>query len=178
MIAGSEIKYMKLPLIITALFFLFLPVTVFAGTDLSTDTEEEVGLRYTVSGYVKDVSSGEGLIGAAIIIEELNKGTVTNVYGFYSLSLPAGLYHMKISYLGYQYQDKIISLNQNLVINIELDENIQELEEVTISAEGPQSHIRKAEMSVNKLQIKAIKRIPTLMGEVDVIKAIQLLPGV
>ena len=178
MIVGSEMKYMKLQLIITALLFLFLPVTVFAGTDLSTDTEEEAGLRYTVSGYVKDVSSGEGLIGAAIIIEELNKGTVTNVYGFYSLSLPAGLYHMKISYLGYHYQDKIISLNQNMVINIELDENIQELEEVTISAEGPQSHIRKAEMSVNKLQIKAIKRIPTLMGEVDVIKAIQLLPGV
>ncbi|MFC2116647.1 TonB-dependent receptor domain-containing protein, partial [Bacteroidota bacterium] len=139
---------------------------------------EEAALRYAVSGYIKDASTGEELIGAAIIVEELNKGTVTNEYGFYSLSLPPGFYQLKISYVGYHIQERSIGLNQDQTLNIELNEKIQELQEVTISAEGPQSHVRKAEMSVNKLQIKAIRRIPTLMGEVDVIKAIQLLPGV
>ncbi len=149
------------------------------GTEIHTaDAEGESGLRYSVSGHVKDGSTGEELIGAAVVIEELGKGTVTNVYGFYSLSLPPGFYELKFSYIGYEYETRALNLNENQVINIELSEDIQELEEVTIVAEGARSHIKKAEMSVNKLQIKTIKRIPTLMGEVDVIKAIQLLPGV
>ena len=143
-----------------------------------SDTEEESGLRYTISGHIKDASTGEELIGAAVMMDDVGKGTVTNPYGFYSLSLPPGFYQLKFSYLGYEDQTKAVNLTKDLVINIELVEDIQELEEVTISAEGPRSHVKKPEMSVNKLQIKAIKRIPTLLGEVDVIKAIQLLPGV
>ncbi len=139
---------------------------------------EETGLRYTISGHVKDESTGEELIGAAVIADELGKGTVSNVYGFYSLSLQPGLYNITFSYIGYEDLTRAVNLNQDLVINIELSENILELAEVTISAEGPRAHIKKPEMGVSKLQIKSIRRIPTLMGEVDVIKAIQLLPGV
>ncbi|KKL21990.1 hypothetical protein LCGC14_2439920, partial [marine sediment metagenome] len=121
---------------------------------------------------------GEELIGAAVIADELGKGTVSNVYGFYSLRLQPGLYNITFSYIGYEDLTRAVNLNQDLVINIELSENILELAEVTISAEGPRAHIKKPEMGVSKLQIKSIRRIPTLMGEVDVIKAIQLLPGV
>jgi len=150
----------------------------YSTEDHSTAPEEETSLRYTVSGHIEDASNGEELIGAAVIVEELGKGAVTNAYGFYSLSLTPGFYHLKFSYLGYELQSRAINLNGDLILNIELREDIKELEEVTISAEGPRTQIRKAEMSVNKLQIKTIKRIPTLLGEVDVIKAIQLLPGV
>ncbi|KPL21890.1 MAG: hypothetical protein AMS23_08705 [Bacteroides sp. SM1_62] len=151
---------------------------IFYILSLLADSEEETGPRYTISGYIKDTGTGEELIGAAVMVQELNRGTVTNVYGFYSLSLPPGFYHLKISYVGYALQELAVNLNENLTFNLELQEQIQELAEVTIRSEGRQAHVRKAEMSVNKLPIKSIKRIPTLMGEVDVIKAIQLLPGV
>jgi hypothetical protein len=146
--------------------------------EINPSGEEESAIRYSVSGHIKDAGSGEELIGAAIIVEDLGKGTVTNVYGFYSISLVPGLYQLRFSYVGYEPQLRTLNLNADQVIDIELVESIQELEEVTISADGPRAHVKKAEMSVNKLQIKTVKRIPTLMGEVDVLKAIQLLPGV
>jgi hypothetical protein len=167
----NPLNEMRKPLlIILSLLFSILP--------LMADSEEETGLRYTISGYIRDAGTGEELIGAAVMVQELNRGTVTNVYGFYSLSLSPGFYHLKISYVGYELQEFTVNLNENLTYNLELKEDILELAEVTIRSEGKQSHVRKAEMSVNKLPIKSIKRIPTLMGEVDVIKAIQLLPGV
>ena len=72
------------------------------------DTEEDTGPRYTISGHIKDAGTGEELIGAAILVTELNRGTVTNVYGFYSLSLPPGFYHIRISYIGYKIQESAI----------------------------------------------------------------------
>ncbi|MFC2112708.1 carboxypeptidase-like regulatory domain-containing protein [Bacteroidota bacterium] len=166
------------------LFFFLIILSIvslqfaYAGEDNSVDTEEESALRYSVSGHIKDAATGEELIGAAVIVKELGKGSVTNAYGFYSISLTPGFYQFTYSYVGYENQTRAINLNQDIVYNIELSEDILELEEVTISAEGPRAHVTKAEMGVNKLQIKTIKRIPTLLGEVDVIKAIQLLPGV
>lgn len=163
---------MRKPLIITlCLLFSILPL-------MADVEEEETGPRFTISGHIRDAKTGEELIGAAIMVEELNRGTVTNVYGFYSLSLTPGFYHLQVSYVGYELQELAVNLNENRTYNLELKEDIQELAEVTIRSEGRQAHVRKPEMSVNKLPIKSIKRIPTLMGEVDVIKAIQLLPGV
>jgi hypothetical protein len=138
---------------------------------------EEIQPRYTISGYIREAGSGEELIGATVISEELEKGAVTNLYGFYSISLPPGIYHLRYSYIGYESQDRVLSLEEDTRIDIELAEGLT-LEEVSILADGRDAHIRKAEMGVNKLPIKSIKRIPTLMGEVDIIKAIQLLPGV
>jgi hypothetical protein len=161
-------------------FWITLMITSagFSSRPLPGDADEESSLRYSVSGHIKDAATGEELIGAAIVVDELGKGTVTNVYGFYSLSLTPGFYQLRFSYIGYETQSRAIQLNRDQMIDIELREDIQELREVTISAEGPKAHVRKAEMGVSKLPIKSIKRIPTLMGEVDVIKSIQLLPGV
>lgn len=167
-----------LPYILILCFSLIPTVRSHAADTRTVDTEEETAPRYTVSGHIKDSGTGEELIGAAVFVSELGKGTVTNAYGFYSLSLIPGFYELTFSYIGYLPQTRAVNLNDDVTINVELAENIHELEEVTVSAEGPQAHLRKAEMGVNKLPIKSIKRIPTLMGEVDVIKAIQLLPGV
>jgi len=135
-------------------------------------------IRYIVSGYVKDGETGEELIGANIIVKGDIKGTVTNHYGFYSISLPPGNYTLQYSYIGYNKEEISVRLDRNVSVNIELTEQIRELNEVTVSAEGQNAHVEKAEMSSTRLTGKSIKRIPTLMGEVDVIKAIQLLPGV
>ncbi|MCK4856088.1 MAG: carboxypeptidase-like regulatory domain-containing protein, partial [Bacteroidales bacterium] len=149
---------MRKPLIITLyLLFSILPL-------MADGEEEETGPRYTISGHIRDAGTGENLIGAAVMVEELNRGTVTNVYGFYSLSLSPGFYHLKISYIGYEMQELAVNLNENQTYNLELKEEIQELAEVTIRSEGRQAHVRKPEMGVNKLPIKSIKRIPTLMG--------------
>ncbi len=140
--------------------------------------DDDLFLRYTVSGHVRDAGTGEALIGATIMIKGLQKGTVSNVYGFYSLSIPPGEYILIYSYIGYSAQERIVNLKTDITIDIELREEIRQLEEVTIMTEGKNVNVTKVEMSVNQLPIKSIKKIPSLMGEVDVIKAIQLLPGV
>ena len=134
--------------------------------------------RVTVSGTIRDGSNGEDLIGAAIMIEGTRNGTVSNPYGFYSLSLPKGKYVLVASYIGYRKKEIPVELPADLKLNISLEPDTKELSEVVISAEGRNANVSKAEMSVEKLSAKAIKSVPALMGEVDVIKAIQLLPGV
>jgi hypothetical protein len=134
--------------------------------------------NYTVSGYLKDVKNGEVLIGATVMVSELKTGTTANSYGFYSLSLPKGEYTIVISYLGYKTITRKVSLIQNINLTVELEDDAQELKEVEITAEQPDAQVKKVEMSVNKLDIKDIKKIPAFMGEVDVIRSIQLLPGV
>ncbi len=133
--------------------------------------------KYTISGYVKD-EAGEELIGATIYIQSLKTGTVTNVYGFYSITLIAGDYNIDYSYIGCETQTKKINLNQNHSFNITLIETSKTIDEVVITAERKNENIVKTEMSTMKLQAKDIKKIPALFGEIDVIKAIQLLPGI
>ena len=148
------------------------------GSCFALKAYDDSDLRYTVSGYIRDSQTGEELIGATVMVDELQKGSVTNLYGFYSISLFPGEYLLYFSYVGYESMKIPVTLDRNLAINIELNPRIHELGEVMIMAEGSKTHIERAEMSVNKLPIKSIRRIPSLMGEVDVIKAIQLLPGV
>ncbi|MDA3953062.1 MAG: TonB-dependent receptor [Bacteroidales bacterium] len=133
--------------------------------------------KYTISGFVKD-AAGEELIGATIYIKNLEAGTVTNVYGFYSITVNEGNYDVDYSYMGCTTLSEKISLNKNQNINITLFETSKTIEEVVITAERKNENVVKTEMSTIKLQAKDIKRIPALFGEVDVIKAIQLLPGV
>ena len=133
--------------------------------------------KYTISGFVKD-EAGEELIGATIYIQNLKTGTVTNVYGFYSITLIAGEYIVDYSYMGYEIQTKEVNLNQNHSFNITLIETSKTIDEVVITAERKNENVVKTEMSTMKLQAKDIKRVPALFGEVDVIKTLQLLPGV
>ncbi len=134
--------------------------------------------KYTISGHITDGKNGEALIGAMVSIKDANKGTVTNTYGYYSLTLSAGNYELNISYVGYKVKTLPIELKSNIRLDIELKEEATKLQEVVISTDKPQDKVKRAEMSVEHLEMKTIKKIPALLGEVDVIKAIQLLPGV
>jgi hypothetical protein len=133
--------------------------------------------KYTISGHITDVS-GEVLIGATVYAKNLKAGTATNAYGFYSLTLPEGEYEVEFSYMGMELQEQKINLNKNLTINIKLTETEKVIEEVIITAERKNENVVRTEMSTIKLQAKEIKQIPALFGEVDIIKTLQLLPGI
>lgn len=134
--------------------------------------------KFTLSGTITDGLSNETLIGVNIVIPEIASGTVTNEYGFYSLTLPEGSYIVEISYLGYKVIRESINLSQNITKNYKLEESAQNLEEVVIENDIERLRIKDPQMSVNALSIKTIKNMPVVLGEVDVIKSITLLPGV
>lgn len=132
----------------------------------------------TISGYIKDENNGEDLIGAACYIKELRKGTITNPYGFYSLSIPAGYYTVSYSFLGTKTQTQVLEITDNKSMNIELSADNLQIQEVVVRGEAAASNVERAEMSVVKIPASTIKKLPALMGEVDLIKAVQMLPGV
>lgn len=134
--------------------------------------------RYTVSGYITDGQSGETLIGATALIKELGNGAVSNEYGFYSISVPEGSYTLEFSYIGFDNVVRSISLSENYKLDVELGALSNELVEVVVTAEEGNSNVSEVNMSVNKLDIATIKSMPTLLGEVEVVRSLQLLPGV
>ena len=135
--------------------------------------------KHTISGRIIDLKNGEDLIGAVVYVDELKTGTTTNAYGYYSLSIPSGNYTISVSYMGYETQKKAVALFSNQVIKIELSETKKQLEEVIVSSDRPSSkNITENKMSVIKIEMKEVKRIPILLGELDIIKVIQMLPGV
>ena len=134
--------------------------------------------QHTLSGYVKDANSGEALIGVSVFIEELGKGTTTNVYGFYSLTLQKGNYKVKYSYVGYNDLYKDVIFQDHIRINIDLSEADDLLQEVVIEAEQTDENTTGTQMGKIDLNIDKIKTIPAFMGEVDILKTIQFLPGV
>lgn len=134
--------------------------------------------KFTLSGTITDFKNNETLIGVNIYVPALKIGTTTNEYGFYSLTLPAGEHQVEISYVGYQTIQRAIILNQNSKNNLALNESGQELQEVVITDNKGKINIKSPEMSANKLSIATIKKMPVVMGEVDVLKSILLLPGV
>ncbi len=158
-------------------FSILLLITMFSTSTITANTTI-TGKKITVSGRVKDKKNGEELIGANILVKENKTGVATNAYGFYSISLEPGNYTLVYSFVGYAPIEKKIKLTENVTINIEIEEQSKMTAEVTITGEKQNENITKTEMSVVKLDAKAIQRIPALMGEVDVIKAVQLLPGV
>jgi outer membrane cobalamin receptor len=134
--------------------------------------------KYTISGYIKDANDGEMLIGATVYIENTKTGSSANAYGFYSLSLPPGQYTLSYSYIGYKSQKKDFNLKSDISVNIDLIPEQKTIGEVVIKGEKVDANVKKAEMSVAKLDMMTIKKIPALMGEVDLVKVIQMLPGV
>jgi hypothetical protein len=135
-------------------------------------------IRYTVSGQIRDKSSGELLPGATVFVQPLKTGTVSNSYGFYSLTLPRGVYRITYSFIGYQNRVITLNLQNDTVINGDLSILSRQLREVEIKSESARENIRMPQMSVSKMSIKNIAEIPSFMGEVDLVKALQLLPGV
>ncbi|MEN8788061.1 MAG: TonB-dependent receptor [Flavobacteriaceae bacterium] len=134
--------------------------------------------RYTLSGTITEGSSNENLIGVSLLVSEPRTGVTTNEYGFYSITLPEGVYEIRVTSLGYQDIIRTISLNQNLKINFQMSEEAEQLEEVVVTDQSKKIDIRKPQMSVNTLSVQTIKDIPVVLGESDVIKSLVLLPGV
>ena len=134
--------------------------------------------KYTLSGYVKDASNGETLIGATVLVKELSTGNVTNFYGFYSITLPEGSYTVGYTYVGYDRTEKTISLTSNQRIDIEMLPASEQLDVVVVTGRAENANVSDLEMSTAELNINTIKKIPAFLGEVDVVKSLQLLPGV
>ena len=134
--------------------------------------------NFTISGYVQDNASGENLIGVSIYEKESFKGTASNQYGFYSLTLEEGNYKIIYSFIGFKTKTKEINLNKNIRLNISLDSDAILTEEITISGEKLDKNVSSSDMSQAKIEVQNIKQLPVILGEVDVLKSAQLLPGI
>jgi len=154
-------------------FTLFCLLTAFHVYSLPENAK-----KYTVIGKVSDKNDGESLVGATVYIKEMKTGTTTDQYGRFSLTLPQGTYNLVFSFIGYTSYSREIKLDKDFSLKIELSTEQKELQEVVVKSDRTDQNVVKPEMSVFKMDIHTIQKIPALMGEVDVIKAIQLLPGV
>ena len=134
--------------------------------------------NFTFSGYVLDSQTNELVIGASVIIDELNIGTITNSYGFFSITVKEGDYSVKTQNLGYKDDLQIISLNKNIILNIYLTEEVESLDEVIVMENTEDIDIELPVLSLNIISGKTIRQTPVVFGESDILKTIQLLPGV
>ena len=135
--------------------------------------------HFTISGYVRDAKTGEDMIGATVTVKELpGTGSSANTYGYYSVTLPAGHYQISAQFMGYAPQVQTVNLNQSQKIDFQLTEQVNELKEVVVSSQRKNENITKLQMGVQKLDTKDLKNIPVIFGEKDVLKTIQLLPGI
>ena len=148
-----------------SVFFIFITTAVLAQS-------------YTISGYIRDAEDGEELIGATIYVEQLKNGTISNTYGYYSLTLKKGSYDIVISYLGYTNIEKHLTLNKSVKLNFSLEAKSNVTNEVTVRAEKTDRNVNSVELGTVKMPVKSIKALPAIFGEVDILKSIQLLPGV
>jgi hypothetical protein len=134
--------------------------------------------RFTISGFVKDAQTGETLINAAVTLSGKTKGINTNNYGFYSITLAQGSYNFVCSYIGYQPNVQTINLTQNLTVNFLLQPQTNLSAEVIVTTRKRESNVKAAQMGKVTLPIEQIKSLPAIFGEVDILKIVQLLPGV
>ncbi len=132
----------------------------------------------TLNGTVTNATGGEQLEGATLFFVELKTGTSTDEYGRFSVTIPKGNYRVRFSYLGYKTQTLSLLLEKDSTVNIALQPAEQNLKEVEIKGESARDNVQSVQMSVNKITAKELKTIPAFMGEVDLVKALQLLPGV
>ncbi len=134
--------------------------------------------KHTINGYVKDSANGEELIGVTVFVVGSGTGTVTNAYGFYSITLAPGKYDLQYSYVGYRTQVKSFDLTQNVEQNIDLASEAIAMDEVVVTGERVDANVTDIQMGHTKLNIVQIRKLPAMFGEVDIIKNVQLQPGV
>ncbi|AYB34025.1 TonB-dependent receptor [Chryseolinea soli] len=134
--------------------------------------------KVTLNGYVRDVSNGEELIGVTVYIPKMSAGTVTNPYGFYSLTLPKGTYEIQFSYVGYAPQIVTVDLQGDVERNVDMLSETTVMQEVTVTDKRVDENVVSLQMSKNTLDMNRVRKLPALFGEVDIIKNIQMLPGV
>ncbi|MBI2271597.1 MAG: TonB-dependent receptor [Bacteroidetes bacterium] len=135
---------------------------------------------YTLSGTIADSTNGETIIGAIVYVKSLGKGTTANTYGFYSLTLPEGTYDVSFSFISYETTTKRITLNKNVSLNLKFKPESTALKEVVVSAESSKEkeEVKSTQMGMISLPIEQIKHVPCIGGEVDIIKVMQLMPGI
>jgi hypothetical protein len=157
------------------ILLLFVVVNASAGFGLPDDNSN----KFTINGYVKDSQTGEALIGATIIVKELlQTGATTNAYGYYSLTILEGTYSITAHFIGYEPQTFQVTLKQNVKQNFNLAEKSIEQKDVIITGERKDDNVTNTQMGIEKLDVKGIQSIPVLLGEKDVLKTVQLLPGI
>lgn len=158
---------MKIQFIPFFVFLFFISISGFSQND-----------KITISGHIRDANSGENLPSATIGIVELKRGVNANSYGFYSLTMPKGKYTLKISYLGYEMQLITVDLLEDKKLDVDLLLKSILSKEIVIKDRRKDENVKSTEMGVHQLSMENIKKLPVLMGEVDVLKTLQLLPGV
>lgn len=134
--------------------------------------------KYTISGYVTESGSGENLLGVSVYVPELKLGTTTNDYGFFSLTLPEGNHEVVISYIGYANEKRQLNLSEDKVLSIALKPSAQNLEEVIVTADEGIKESKVTQMSKVQINPADIQDIPALLGEKDIMKTLQLMPGI
>ena len=134
--------------------------------------------KLSVSGTIKDSRNGETLTGATVFIKETGKAVNTNNYGFYSIAAPKGRYTLVFSYVSYRSVEQTVEFDKDKVINLSLTADENDLEEVEVTARAAEQNVKSSQMSVVQLDMAEIKKVPAFMGEVDILKTIQLLPGI
>ncbi len=134
--------------------------------------------KYTISGHIRDATTGEELIGATVYVQETKGGTSTNSYGYYSITLEADTYNLTYSFVGKKSVEKTVELTENKKIDVELGSSSEELDEVTVTGEKKDRNVKDVQMSADKIEMEQVEKIPAFLGEVDVLKTVQLLPGV
>ena len=152
--------------ILISLFIIFSTFSVFSQQ------------KYTISGYVKDSKTGESLIGANVYVKETMKGSTTNQYGFYSITVDKGDYEFVVTYVGYALYSKKINLDKNIKDNISLSEKVVTTKEVVITSDREDRNTKSSSMGTVNFDVEKIKTLPAFLGEVDILKTIQLTPGV
>jgi len=157
----------KFSLIIQLLFVVF--------DTYATENEND---RIRFKGTVLDKNTQEILIGATVYVQELKTGTATDVYGNFSVRIPSGKYTLKISYIGYKTSIETVEIFAEISKTFYLEKDSRTLEDVLVNAKRTDENVTRTEMSVEKMKIQEIRQIPALMGEVDIIKALVLLPRI
>ena len=134
--------------------------------------------KVTINGYIKDAANGEELLGVTIYIPSLKAGTITNDYGFYALTVPKGTYDVQFSYIGYKEQLRTLELQADMSLNLEMQTDAQVMQEIVIEEKPLDENVVAVQMSKNTLNMNQVRKLPALFGEIDIIKNIQMLPGV
>lgn len=134
--------------------------------------------KFTLSGYIKDTSTGEYLPGANVYVKETMQGTSTNAYGFYSLTVPAGNYTLVATFLGYTEVSMPIQLKADRRENISLESKAIQGKEVVITETRIENNVNSSDMGRVEVSVEQMKKLPAFFGEVDLVKIVQLIPGV
>lgn len=162
--------YRKFSFFMIKRFYVILLSFVFC----STYAQQKV----TLNGYIRDASNGEELLGVTIYVPSLQAGTVTNDYGFYAITLPPGKYEVRFTYMGYKDDLRTIDLRRDTTLNVNMESDAELMQEVVIEAKPLDENVVAVQMSKHALNMSQVRKLPALFGEIDIIKNIQMMPGV